>query len=125
EMRGALDGKILIDVTVPLVPPKVAQVHLPGGRSAVEGVQALLGPAVRVVSAFQNVSAHHLSNLDKAIECDVLVCADDGDAAACVVDLSKRIGLRAWYAGPLVNSVVAESLTSVLIALNRRHKVAG
>ncbi|MFB0874955.1 MULTISPECIES: NADPH-dependent F420 reductase [unclassified Sphingobium] len=125
EVAPALAGKILIDVTVPLVPPKVSRVQLPDGGSAVEAVQRLLGPEVRVVSAFQNISAHHLTKLDEAVECDVLVCADDPEAAEAVVDLAAQIGLTAWNAGPLCNSVVAEGLTSLLIALNRRYKVPG
>ncbi|PKP98233.1 MAG: NADPH-dependent F420 reductase, partial [Alphaproteobacteria bacterium HGW-Alphaproteobacteria-13] len=77
DVREGLAGKILIDVTVPLVPPKVGRVQLPQGGSAVEAVQKLLGEEVRVVSAFQNISAHHLTKLDEEIDCDVLVCADD------------------------------------------------
>jgi len=124
-VRGHLTGKIVIDVTVPLVPPKVSRVQLPDGGSAVEAVQTLLGAEVRVVSAFQNISAHHLTKLDEEIECDVLVCADDPAAADQVVAMAEEIGLRAWNAGVLANSVVAEGLTSVLIALNRRYKVPG
>ncbi|MES1971492.1 MAG: NADPH-dependent F420 reductase [Pseudomonadota bacterium] len=125
DVKAGLAGKILIDVTVPLVPPKVSRVQLPEGGSAVEAVQKKLGDAVRVVSAFQNISAHHLTKLDEEIECDVLVCADDTAAADIVVALAEEIGLRAWNAGVLANSVVAEGLTSVLIALNRRYKVPG
>lgn len=125
EVSAHLQGKILIDVTVPLVPPKVSRVQLPNGGSAVEAVQTLLGDGVRVVSAFQNISAHHLTKLDEDVECDVLVCADDPAAAEEVVELAQEIGLTAWNAGPLCNSVVAEGLTSVLIALNRRYKVPG
>jgi len=125
EAADALASKILIDVTVPLVPPKVSRVQLPDGGSAVEAVQKMLGDGVRVVSAFQNISAHHLTKLDEEFECDVLVCADDPAAADTVVALAEEIGLRAWNAGPLANSVVAEGLTSVLIALNRRYKVPG
>lgn len=125
EVRAELDGKILVDVTVPLVPPKVNRVQLPDGGSAVEAVQTLLGPGVRVVSAFQNISAHHLKKLDHEIDCDVLVCADDKQAADQVIDLARAAGLGAWYGGVLANSVVAEGLTSVLIALNQRYKVPG
>lgn len=125
EVAGALHGKILIDVTVPLVPPRVGHVQLPDGGSAVVAVQHTLGEGVRVVSAFQNISAHHLTKLDEDVECDVLVCADDPEAAEEVVALAETIGLVAWNAGPLGNSVVAEALTSVLISLNRRYKVPG
>ncbi|MEC3909514.1 NADPH-dependent F420 reductase [Sphingobium sp. CR2-8] len=123
DVRAALGGKILIDVTVPLVPPKVSMVQLPEGGSAVGAIQRLLGDEVRVVSAFQNISAHHLTHLDAELDCDVLVCANDAGAADEVVGLAQAIGLRAWNAGVLANSVVAEALTSVLIALNRRYKV--
>lgn len=125
DVAEALKGKILIDVTVPLVPPKVSRVQLPEGGSAVEAVQTMLGEDVRVVSAFQNISAHHLTHLDEKIECDVLVCSDNVEAANEVVALAEEIGLTAWNAGPLCNSVVSEALTSVLIALNRRYKVPG
>lgn len=118
-----LAGKILIDVTVPLVPPKVSVVQLPEGGSAVAALQKALGAGVRVVSAFQNISAHHLKDPDHVIDCDVLVCSDDAQAAELTVGLAKDAGLRGWYAGALANSVVAEALTSVLIGINRRHKV--
>lgn len=124
QLRGALAGKVLIDVTVPLVPPKVEIAQLPGG-SAVERLQAALGPEVAVVSAFQNVSAHHLADLDHAIECDVLICADDDRAAQIAVELSEAAGLQGWRCGPLKNSLVTEGLTSLLIAINRRYKVPG
>ena len=123
ELRSALDGKILIDVTVPLVPPKVNRVQLPAEGSAVVAVQQLLGPGVRVVSAFQNVSAHHLLDLNHKMDCDVLVCGDDKEACAATIALAKAAGFQAWHAGVLANSAVAEGLTSVLIALNQRYKV--
>lgn len=125
DVAAQLQGKILIDVTVPLVPPKVSRVQLPEGGSAVEAVQKLLGSGVKVVSAFQNISAHHLANLDEEMDCDVLVCSDDPEAADKVVALSQEIGLTAWNVGPLCNSAVAEALTSVLIGLSRRYKVPG
>lgn len=123
EIKVALAGKILVDVTVPLIPPQVGRVQLPDGGSAVVKAQVMLGPGVRVVSAFQNVSAELLSEIGHAIDCDVLVCGDDRDARAQVIALARDAGMRAFHAGPLANSVVAEALTSVLITLNRQYKV--
>jgi NADPH-dependent F420 reductase len=123
EVAPVLACKILIDVTVPLMPPKVGRVQLPEGGSAVEALQRMLGEGVRVVSAFQNVSAHQLAHLDAPVDCDVLVCGDDEDARETVCLLARRIGLAAWQAGPLANSAAAEALTSVLISINRRYKV--
>jgi NADPH-dependent F420 reductase len=122
-LAGKLDGKILVDVTVPLVPPKVSTVQLPASDSAAVALQALVGPGVKVVSAFQNISAHKLKKLDHVIPCDVLVCCDDKDARLIVMDLAKDAGLRGINAGPLANSTVAESLTSVLIWINRAYKI--
>ncbi|TAL04383.1 MAG: NADPH-dependent F420 reductase [Rhodospirillaceae bacterium] len=123
EVAAELAGKILIDVTVPLVPPKVARVQLPEGGSAVDALQRKLGAGVKVVSAFQNVSAHQLSELGHAVDCDVLVCGDDEAARERVVALAHDGGMRAWHAGPLANSAAAEALTSILISINKRYKV--
>ncbi len=120
-----LAGKILVDSTVPLTPPKVGTVQLPEGRSAVAGIQQLAGESVRVVSAFQNVSAQHLGELDHAVDCDVLVCGNDRAACDLVIGLCSDMGMRGLYAGTILNSAAAEALTSVLITINRRYKVAG
>lgn len=125
DVRAELAGKILVDATVPLVPPKVSRVQLPPEGSAVAAIQALLGEGVKVVSAFQNVAAHALADLARDVDCDVLVCGDDPAAREVVVGLARDLGLRAWHAGPIVNSVAAEALTSVLIAINIRYKASG
>lgn len=125
EARASLGGKILVDATVPLVPPKVSRVRLPAAGSAVAAIQQMLGESVRVVSAFQNVSAHSLKDLDHAVDCDVLVCGDDAAARETVIELAHDIGLRAYHAGPICNSAAAEALSSVLIAINLRYKVRG
>jgi NADPH-dependent F420 reductase len=125
DMRAALDGKILIDATAPLVPPKVGNVQLPLGGSAVARIQGMLGDKVRVVSAFQNVAAHKLRQLEADVQCDVLVCGDDAEARSVARDLIMRMGLRALDAGPICNSAAAEALTSLLIFLHRKYKVTG
>jgi 8-hydroxy-5-deazaflavin:NADPH oxidoreductase len=124
DVAAEIQGKILIDVTVPLMPPKVARVQLPEGGSAVDALQKKLGAGVKVVSAFQNVSAHQLMELGHSVDCDVLVCGDDEAARERVVQLAKDAGMVAWQAGPLANSAAAEALTSVLISINKRYKVA-
>lgn len=124
-VRDLLAGKILVDVTVPLIPPRVDRAQLPAGGSAAVALQRGLGDGVKVVSAFQNVAAAHLQDLSHAVECDVLVCGDDAAAREFVAGLARDAGLRAWHAGVLANSAAAEALTSVLIAINKRYKVAG
>jgi NADPH-dependent F420 reductase len=125
DIRAALAGKILVDATAPLVPPRVSRVQLPAGGSAVAALQTLLGEEVRVVSALQNVSAVKLHCLGEDVGCDVLVCADDQGARETIIDLMTGIGLRGIDAGPLCNSTAAEALTSVLIWINRKYKVPG
>lgn len=123
SVKDACQGKVFVDVTVPLVPPKVSRVQMPPGGSASQEAQAILGDGVKVVTAFQNIGADHLKDPDHPIDCDVLVCGDDKEAKLAVIQLAADAGMQAWDAGPLANSVVAEGLTSVLIGLNARHKV--
>tara|TARA_A100001037_G_scaffold280399_1_gene283127 strand:- start:1835 stop:2518 length:684 start_codon:yes stop_codon:yes gene_type:complete len=124
-VHHAVQGKIFIDVTVPLVPPKVSRVQLPPDGCAAKVSQEFLGEDVRVVSAFQNVAADHLSHVEHDIDCDVLVCGNDKSARQTVLDLVEAAGMRGWHAGPIDNSAVAEALTSVLIFLNRTYKIDG
>ena len=123
ELKDALQGKILVDVTVPLVPPEVDRVQLPPGRAAGLEAQAMLGAGVRVVAAFQNISAEHMRTASRKINCDVLVCGDDAEARAEVVRLVQAAGMSGLHAGPLANAVAIESLTPVLISLNKHYGV--
>ncbi|RZO29374.1 MAG: NADPH-dependent F420 reductase [SAR116 cluster bacterium] len=117
-VRGDLNGKILIDVTVPLVPPKVGTVQLPEEGSAGKRAQDFLGEDVHVVSAFQNIAAHLLQQ-DVAIECDVLVAGNNKEARQRVIDMIAEAGMHGWHAGPIANAAAAEALTSILIQINR------
>jgi NADPH-dependent F420 reductase len=122
SVKEAVQGKVFIDVTVPIAPP-VATVTLPAGRTAAEEAQAILGKSVKVVSAFQSVSAVHLKDLDYEVDCDVLVTGDNAEAKAATLELVKGAGMTGYDAGPLANAIVAESLTPVLIYINKTYKV--
>ncbi len=123
HVRDELQGKILIDVTVPLVPPKVGTVQLPAEGSAGKRAQEFLGEDVRVVSAFQNIAAHLLQQ-DVHIECDVLVAGNKKDARQQVIDLIEEAGMTGWHAGPIANAAAAEALTSILIQINRQGQIS-
>ncbi len=126
SVRNGVQGKIFVDATVPLVPPKVMRVQLPPGGSAAKAAQERLGKNVRVVSAFQNIAAAHLRGDDlNANTCDVLVCGNDPEARQVVIELAQDIGLTAWHAGAIDNSVVPEALTSILIFLNKKYRLDG
>ena len=124
-VREQCRGKILVDLTVPLQPPEIMAVNLPAGGAAALEAQALLGPNVIVVAAFQNVSAVKLRQLDKFVDCDVLVCSDDEGAKAAVIELVAAAGMRGIDAGGLKNAVAAESLTPILLHINRKYRVKG
>jgi NADPH-dependent F420 reductase len=125
QLKPALKGKIVIDTTVPLVPPKVARVQLPAEGSAAVIAQQILGEDSNVVSAFQNVSAASLkpdAEIMSEIMSDVLVTGDDADARQKAVELAEAAGFTAWHAGPLANSAATEALTSLLIFMNKKYR---
>jgi NADPH-dependent F420 reductase len=123
SVQDLVQGKVFVDVTVPLDPQNVRRARMPAAGSASVEAQQRLGDGVRVVAAFQNISAEHLKSLDHEIECDVLVCGNDKDAKKLVIELAQAAHITAWDAGPIENAMVVEGLTSVLINLNIRHKV--
>jgi 8-hydroxy-5-deazaflavin:NADPH oxidoreductase len=125
ELAEALAGKVVLDMTVPLEPPRVTVVHLPAGRSAALEAQAIVGAGARVVAALHHVSSAHLGDLAHPLEGDVLVAGDDADAKAVVIELCGDLGLRGIDAGPLQNAIAIEALTPVLLHINRRYKVRG
>ncbi|MGZ5169457.1 MAG: NADPH-dependent F420 reductase [Burkholderiales bacterium] len=124
EIKPHVVGKIVVDAVVPLVPPKVALVQLPAQGSAAQIAQERLGDVARVVSAFHNVAAAKLQS-GGDIDCDVLVFGNDREARDAVITLADAAGTRGIDGGAIANSVAAEALTSVLIHINRRYKVAG
>lgn len=119
-VKSELQGKILIDVTVPLVPPKVATVQMPAAGSAAQEAKEIVGEGVQVCAAFQNISHEHLLE-GSDVECDVLVTGTSKDARAETIRLVEAAGLKGWDAGPIENSVVVEGLTSVLIGINKKY----
>jgi len=120
SVKSYLKGKLFVDVTVPLVPPKVSTVRMPAAGSAAQEAQQILGEDVQVCAAFQNISHEHLLD-DSEVACDVLVTGTSKEARAEVIKLVQAAGLIGWDAGPLENSVVVEGLTSVLIGINKKY----
>ncbi len=119
-LKDALQGKILVDVTVPLVPPRVTKVQMPPAGSAAQEAREILGEGVEVVDAFQNISYEHLLH-EQDVPCDVLVTGSSKEARQTVIGLIEAAGLTAWDAGPIENSVVVEGLTSLLIYMNKQY----
>lgn len=122
-VKAQLGGKILVDVTVPTPFPQT--VVVPEGKAAALEAAAIVGDDVRVVSAFQNVSAAKLKKLDAPVDTDVLVTGDDDEAKQSVIAMVEAAGMRGVDAGPLANAVAAEALTAALYHINKTYKVRG
>lgn len=120
QLKPFLEGKFFMDVTVPLVPPKVSVIQIPEDGSVGLKAQRILGDTVKVISAFQNISFELLLK-DDPIECDVLLSGSDKEAREIGMQLVKDAGLEVWDAGPLENAIIAEGLTSILIRINKQY----
>jgi 8-hydroxy-5-deazaflavin:NADPH oxidoreductase len=120
SLKEAVKGKLLIDVTAPIVPPKVTKVQMPPAGSAAQEAKEILGEDVQVAAAFQTI-AHELLLGDQSVECDVLVTGTSKDARRETIKLVEATGLKGWDAGPIENSVVVEGLTNVLININKQY----
>ena len=109
-LKEELQGKLLIDVCVPRVPPKVTKVQRPPEGSAALQAKAILGPEVHLLSG-------------EEIDCDVLVAGGNKESREIVIGLAEDMNLKAWDAGVIENTAVLEGLTSILIGLNLKYKV--
>jgi len=120
-IKEDLHGRILIDTTVPLQ-KEATKVKLPTLGSAALEAQKILGNQVEVVSALQNIGSHLVDSKEK-IKAEVLVTGNNEETVDTVISLLNVLGLKCWYAGSLENSAAAEALTSVLIVINKKHKL--
>jgi len=126
RLRPAMtEGSILIDATVPLAAGVGGRASRTLGvwqGSAAEQAAEIVPEEVSVVAAFHNVSAELLGG-DFPLDCDVIVCSDDPDAAQLTRDLAAKIpGVRGVDGGKLENARIVEQITALLIGLNIRHK---
>jgi NADPH-dependent F420 reductase len=117
-VKEIIKGKLLVDTTVPLVPPKLSKVQMPPAGSAAQEAKEILGAEVEVAAAFQNVSYKHLLE-EEYVDCDVLVTGTSKKARQEALTLVEAADLIGWDAGPIENSVVVEGLSSVLLNINR------
>jgi hypothetical protein len=122
-------GQILVDLTVPLEtsaggsPTRVLGVW---AGSAAEQAAQHVPENVSVVGAFHNVGAHALQEIAHSVECDIIVCGDNAEARGRVRPWVEAIpGCRYVDGGKLENARIVESLTALLIGINRRYKIPG
>ncbi|NOR61934.1 MAG: NADPH-dependent F420 reductase [Rhodobacteraceae bacterium] len=117
-LKSGLEGKILVDIVVPLSPNDPKIVEMPSEGSATEAAQALLGPDIPVVGALHNVSAKTLNDLDHAINCDILVCGNKLEPRKKVMALVEQLGVQSYNAGGASAARCIEAITPILIRLN-------
>ena len=112
-------GKVLLDTTVPLETaiggPVSNVLHINPGSAAERAANILKDADVKVVAAFNNISNSHLANIPNPIECDCLICGDDGKA-------KEIASLKAIDIGPLNKAHLIESITPLLIGMNIKFK---
>lgn len=121
-VREQVQGKIFVDVSVPLDPDNARRVVMPEAGSATEEAKQILGDGVQVVCALQNISAHLLRDVNAEIDCDVLICGDK-DARPVVAELVRKLGINPIDVGPLAAAGLIEPITVLLIRLNIKNKV--
>jgi len=126
RLRSAItEGSILIDATVPLavgVGGRASRTLGVWQGSAAQQAAELVPEGVSVVAAFHNVSADLLGT-DTPLDCDVIVCSDDPDAAQLTRELAAKIpGVRGIDGGKLENARIVEQITALLVGMNIRHK---
>ncbi len=117
-LKSGLEGKILVDIVVPLSPNDPKLVDMPPEGSATEAAQALLGPDIPVVGALHNVSAHTLNDLESPINCDILVCGNKLEPRKKVMALVELLGVQSYNAGNAQAARCIEAITPILIRLN-------
>ncbi|MEX0739321.1 MAG: NADPH-dependent F420 reductase [Pseudohongiella sp.] len=122
-LKDNLNGKVLVDIVVPLAPGNPKALTMPAEGSATEAAQALLGDGVAVVGALHNVSATVLNNLTQPINCDILVCGNDLAAKNKVIELIERLKVTAYNAGLADSARCIEAITPLLIRLNMSKSV--
>jgi NADPH-dependent F420 reductase len=122
ELRGALAGRVVVSVAAPIVFHDGKAGAAPGERSLAE-IALDAAPEARVVAGFHTVSARALADPDVPLEEDVLLAGDDAEAKAVVAELAERlVEGRAVDCGRLEVSRWLETLTAVLLNVNRRYK---
>ena len=127
SIRDALEpGTVLVSMGVPLA-TAVGDV---AGRtvgvsqgSCAELIDSLVADEIPVISAFQNVAAHRLLDLDEPVECDVIVSGQKQARQRVMALCDDIAGTRAIDGGPLYNARYVEQWTALMIGINIRYKL--
>jgi 8-hydroxy-5-deazaflavin:NADPH oxidoreductase len=120
ELRGAIGETPVLSVAAELTFGPDGVAPTPDARSLAVRLQDVLdGP---VIAGLHSLAARNLGG-DEPPEEDALLCGDDADAKALVVELAERITSgHAIDCGPLASARALEGLTAVIVNVNKRYK---
>jgi 8-hydroxy-5-deazaflavin:NADPH oxidoreductase len=124
QIQGSFTNQIVVSPVVPMI--KRGKVFIysppPHGSSALE-IKEALPETAKLVSAYHNLPAKALREIDHVLDYDVVMCGDDKEAKDVVKRITEEIlNLRALDAGPLEASMMVEAVTPLIINLNMRYK---
>lgn len=128
SIKDGADGKIVVDATVPLESciggAPVRYVDVWQGSAVERTAEFLKDKDVKVISAFNNISAASLTNIGSDVDCDCLISGEDEEAKKVVMELAEKIpGVRGIDCGGLANARIVEKITPLLINLNIRNRI--
>jgi 8-hydroxy-5-deazaflavin:NADPH oxidoreductase len=124
QIQDSFTNQIVISPVVPMVKRGKVFVYAPPSQgSAALEIKEALPETIKLVSAYHNLPAKALREIDHVLNYDVVICGEDKDAKDLVTRITEEIpDLRVLDAGPLESSMMIEAVTPLIINLNMRHK---
>jgi 8-hydroxy-5-deazaflavin:NADPH oxidoreductase len=123
EHSSALAGKVVVSMANGVTKRRDEFLPVLAGEQSLAEAMQQAAPDAKVAAAFQHIPASALASLDHPVEGDVVVCADDDDARAAVLELAAEIpNLRGFDGGSLGNAVGIEGFAAVLLTINLRTR---
>ena len=120
DLKEELKDKAVLDITIPMAFKPLRYAPPEAGSNALETAE-ILGEGCRVAAGFHTISAVLLLDVEHEMEADTLIVGNDADLKAQVIELAQSIGLKAYDAGTLQLASTVESLTPMLIGMNKRY----
>jgi len=120
SLREAIGTTPVLSVAAELSFTKQGVLPTEAATSIAQRIQAVVdGP---VVAGLHSLAASNLGG-EEAPDEDTLVCGDDAEAKALVLELAGKVTSgRAIDAGPLASARALEGMTAVIVNVNKRYK---
>lgn len=124
SVSSSIKNQIVVSPVVPMVKRGKSFFYSPPSQgSAALEIKEVLPESASLVSAYHNLPAKELSDIDQDLDYDVVICGDDDEAKAVVKKLTEEMpNLRVLDAGPLEVSNMIEAITPLIVNLNVRYR---